>query len=140
MADAQIEQFIQRLDHLRFAVCGDHHGAELGRCVLVTSAVGGEGKTTLAAQLAARCGNAGISTLLIDADLRRGALGPLLDVPEAGGLSDVLDGAKLEDVVISVQGGTFDLLAPAHPCRTRPGSFRGAISRCSSPSCGSATR
>ena len=107
--DHQIERFIQRLDHLRFAVCGDQHGADLGRCVLVTSAVGGEGKTTLAAQLAARCGNAGISTLLIDADLRRGSLGPLLDVPECGGLSDVLDGAKVEDVIISGAGGDFRL-------------------------------
>jgi polysaccharide biosynthesis transport protein len=125
MADDQIERFIQRLDHLRFAVCGDHHGAELGRCVLVTSAVGGEGKTTLAAQLAARCGNAGISTLLIDADLRRGALGPLLDVPEAGGLSDVLDGAKLEDVVIAVQGGTFDLLSAGTPVQDTARLFQG---------------
>jgi len=111
MIDDQIERFIQRLDHLRFAVCGDQHGADLGRCVLVTSAVGGEGKTTLAAQLAARCGNAGISTLLIDADLRRAALCPLLDVPEGPGLSDVLEGAKTEDVVIPVQGGTFHLLS-----------------------------
>ena len=70
-ADDQIEQFIQRLDHLRFAVCGNPSELGTGRCVLITSAVGGEGKTTLAAQLAARCGNAGMSTLLIDADLRR---------------------------------------------------------------------
>ena len=42
--------------------------------MLITSAIGGEGKTTLAAQLAARCGNAGMSTLLIDADLRRSRL------------------------------------------------------------------
>jgi polysaccharide biosynthesis transport protein len=115
MIDHQIERFIQRLDHLRFAVCGDQHGADLGRCVLVTSAVGREGKTTLAAQLAARCGNAGISTLLIDADLRRAALCPLLDVPEGPGLSDVLDGAKIEDVVIPVQGGTFHLLSAGTP-------------------------
>ena len=58
--------------------------------MLITSAIGGEGKTTLAAQLAARCGNAGMSTLLIDADLRRAALCTLLDVPEGPGLSDVL--------------------------------------------------
>ena len=82
--DDQIDRFIQRLDHLRFAVCGDQQGSDLGRCVLVTSAVGGEGKTTLAAQLAARCGN-------------------------------VLEGAELEDVVIHVQGGTFDLLCAGTP-------------------------
>jgi capsular exopolysaccharide synthesis family protein len=111
IVDDQIDQFIQRLDHLRFAVCGDHHARELGRCLLVTSAVGGEGKTTLAAQLAARCGNAGISTVLIDADMRRAALSPLLDVPAGPGLSDVLnEEAKLEEVVVPLQGGTFYLL------------------------------
>ena len=52
-ADDQIEQFIQRLDHLRFAVCGNPGELGKGRCVLITSAIGGEGKTTLAAQLAA---------------------------------------------------------------------------------------
>ena len=125
MVDDQIERFIQRLDHLRFAVCGDQQGAELGRCVLVTSAVGGEGKTTLAAQLAARCGNAGISTLLIDADLRRAALCPLLDVAEGPGLSDVLNGAKIEDVVIPVQGGTFDLLCAGTPVQDTSRLFQG---------------
>jgi capsular exopolysaccharide synthesis family protein len=110
-ADGQIEQFIQRLDHLRFAVCG--HPAELGtgRCVLITSAIAREGKTTLAAQLAARCGNAGMSTLLIDADLRKAALCSLLDVPEGLGLSDVLtDQATIDELAIPVQGGAFYLL------------------------------
>ena len=115
-ADDQIEQFIQRLDHLRFAVCGNPSELGTGRCVLITSAVGGEGKTTLAAQLAARCGNAGMSTLLIDADLRRAALCPLLDVPEGLGLSDVLkEEAAPDEVVIPVQGGTFYLLPAGTP-------------------------
>jgi polysaccharide biosynthesis transport protein len=115
-ADDQIEQFIQRLDHLRFAVCGTSVELGKGRCVLITSATGGEGKTTLAAQLAARCGNAGMSTILIDADLRRAALCVLLDIPEGPGLSDVLkDEATVEDVVIPVQGGTFVLLPAGTP-------------------------
>jgi succinoglycan biosynthesis transport protein ExoP len=115
-ADDQIEQFIQRLDHLRFAVCGNP--AELGkaRCVIITSAIGGEGKTTLAAQLAARCGNAGMSTLLIDSDFRRASLCPLLDVPEGPGLSDVLKNeATVDEVTIPVQGGTFYLLPAGTP-------------------------
>jgi succinoglycan biosynthesis transport protein ExoP len=114
--DDQIDRFIQRLDHLRFAVCGGAHDTDLGRCILVTSAVGGEGKTTLSAQLAARCGNAGISTLLIDADLRRAALCPLLDVPEGPGLSDALQNeTNAEDLAIPVQGGTFHLLSAGTP-------------------------
>jgi polysaccharide biosynthesis transport protein len=116
-ADDQIEQFIQRLDHLRFAVCGNPADLEKGRCVLITSAIGREGKTTLAAQLAARCGNAGMSTLLIDADLRRTGLCSLLDVPEGPGLSDALihDDPPATDLVIPVQGGTFHLLPAGTP-------------------------
>jgi capsular exopolysaccharide synthesis family protein len=115
--DDQIEQFIQRLDHLRFAVCGNPAELEKGRCVLITSSVGGEGKTTLAAQLAARCGNAGMSTLLIDADLRRTGLCSLLDVAEGPGLSDALtsDETAPTELVVPVQGGTFHLLPAGTP-------------------------
>ena len=85
--------------------------------MLITSAVGGEGKTTLAAQLAARCGNAGMSTLLIDADLRRTGLCSLLDVPEGPGLSDALESDEPvpTELVVPVQGGTFHLLPAGTP-------------------------
>jgi polysaccharide biosynthesis transport protein len=113
----QIEQFIQRLDHLRFAVCGNPAELGRGRSVLITSAIGGEGKSTLAAQLALRCGNAGMSTLLIDSDFRRAALCRLFDVPEDGpGLSDMLkDEATIDEVTIPVQGGAFYLLPAGTP-------------------------
>lgn len=124
--DDQIDRFIQRLDHLRFAVCGDHPEVGLGRCVLITSAVGGEGKTTLAAQLAARCGHAGHSTLLIDGDLRRGTLCPLLDIPDGPGLSDALmEEANAEDIIVPVQGGTFHLLRAGTPARDTSRVFQG---------------
>jgi polysaccharide biosynthesis transport protein len=115
-ADDQLEQFKQRLDHLRFAVCGTQAALGQGRCVLITSAVGGEGKTTLAAQLAARCGDAGMSTVLIDSDFHRAGLCKLLRVPEGPGLSDVLtDKAAIDDVVIPIQAGTFYLLPAGIP-------------------------
>ena len=115
-ADDQIEQLKQRLDHLRFGVCGNAAELGKGRCVLITSAIGGEGKTTLATQLAGRCGNAGMSVLLIDADLRRTDLCRLLDVPEGLGLSDVLkEEAPIEEAVIPVQEGAFYLLRAGTP-------------------------
>ena len=82
------------------------------RCVLITSADVGEGKTTLAAQLAGRCANAGLTTLLIDADLRRPALGELLQVPEGPGLAEVLAGEATpeEAIVVVNQAGGFYLL------------------------------
>ena len=110
-AEDQVEQFKQRLDHLRFAVCGNSSGLGKGRCVLITSAMCGEGKTTLAAQLASRCGKAGVSTLLIDADLRRASLCAAFDVPESPGLTDVLqDLATLDQSIIPIDGGKFYLL------------------------------
>ena len=85
--------------------------------MLITSAVGGEGKTTLAAQLAVRCAEAGASTVLIDADLRHATLGRLFEVPDCPGLSDVLRGdAKLEDALVPIsQVGGCQLLPAGSP-------------------------
>jgi capsular exopolysaccharide synthesis family protein len=108
----RVEEFVQSLDQLRVTLCAHRPGMSKKRCVLITSATGGEGKTTLAAQLAGRCANAGLMTLLIDADLRRPSLGDLLEVPEGPGLVDVLSGdaaAEAAMVVIGNAGG-FHLL------------------------------
>lgn len=115
--DPKFEQFVQQLDHLRVALCGEGGHDGRGRCVLITSAVGGEGKTTLAAQLAVRCAEAGASTVLIDADLRRATLGRLFEVPDCPGLSDVLRGdAQLEDALVAIsQVGGCQLLPAGSP-------------------------
>lgn len=116
-AEQRLARFVQSLDHLRVALC-EGGVAGQGRCVMITSATGGEGKTTLSAHLAARCANAGTSTLLIDADLRRGALGRLLDVPVGPGLGDALAGeADLDDALITVQAGGFHFLSAGTPGR-----------------------
>ncbi|MFO0959123.1 MAG: polysaccharide biosynthesis tyrosine autokinase [Isosphaeraceae bacterium] len=107
----QVEEFAQRMDHLRVALCGAGAHGE-GRCVMITSAMGGEGKTILAAQLAGRCANAGLSTLLIDADLRRPMLARLLEVAEQPGLVEVLAGDVEPEAALAVIGsaGGFHLL------------------------------
>ena len=91
------------MDHIREALCsGLVHGAP-GRCVMITSAVGGEGKSTLASHLAIRCANAGASTLLIDCDLRRPSLDHLLDVAGGAGIRRRPRGegdATLEDALV----------------------------------------
>ena len=102
--DARIERFVSKLDHIRFAF-------RKTPCLLVTSAVRGEGKTALAAQFAARSGNDGISTLLVDADLRNSALSSLLNAPDGLGLQDWLNGnADLDDAITPVCDGLFSLL------------------------------
>jgi len=132
--DLELERFIQQLDHLRVAICGEGgHTEGLGRCMLITSAVGGEGKTTLAAQLAVRCAEAGAKTVLVDADLRRARLGQLFEIPECPGLSDVLRGdTPLDDALAPIHqvGGCYLLPAGSpepHPNRILRGKAFGPM-------------
>ncbi|MGB4728103.1 MAG: hypothetical protein WBH86_11930, partial [Thermogutta sp.] len=60
------------------------------KVIMVTSAVAGEGKTTLAAQLALSLAQIGKKTLVADFDLRRPAIHDVFDVPISPGVSEVL--------------------------------------------------
>jgi succinoglycan biosynthesis transport protein ExoP len=62
------------------------------RAVMITSAVGGEGKTLLSSHLAVSLARAGCKTLLVDGDLRRPSLHRLFSLADARGLSEVLRG------------------------------------------------
>ncbi len=116
-SEQKLARFVQSLDHLRVALC-EAGGHGQGRCVMITSATGGEGKTTLSAHLAARCANAGTMTLLVDADLRRASLGRLLDVPAGPGLGDILAGdVDLDGAMITEQAGGFHFLSAGTPGR-----------------------
>jgi capsular exopolysaccharide synthesis family protein len=66
--------------------------AERTRLLMVTSAGGGEGKTTLASHLASSLARAGRKTLLIDGDLRQPAVHQFFEVPLQPGFSEVLLG------------------------------------------------
>ena len=60
--------------------------------VMVTSAVKGEGKTSLASHLSTSLARARQRTLLIDGDLRSPTLHALFDLPRGPGLAEVLRG------------------------------------------------
>jgi capsular exopolysaccharide synthesis family protein len=75
------------------------------RVIMVTSAVSGEGKTSLSAQLAASLARIGKKTLLLDFDLRNGNLHRTFNTPPAPGLSEVLRGEL--DVFDAVQAVHF---------------------------------
>lgn len=60
--------------------------------LMVTSAQSGEGKTTLASQLASSLARAWKRTLIIDADLRHPGIHTLFDSPQEPGLAEVLRG------------------------------------------------
>lgn len=72
------------------------HGATSGvapRSLLVTSAIPGEGKSTLVKSLGLAYFESAKSVLIIDADLRRPMLHEFFEAPLAPGLSDVLRGS-----------------------------------------------
>lgn len=83
--------------------------------VMVTSALEGEGKTSVASQLAASLARAWRKTLLIDADLRKPALHQMLGVSQEPGLSEVLRGeTKPEDVIRPTALSRLWLLPAGH--------------------------
>jgi capsular exopolysaccharide synthesis family protein len=117
-ARRQLGEFVQSLDHLRVALCARRDPWDRDRrCVLITSACGSEGKTTLAAQLAGRCVNAGLMTLLVDADLRSPALSRMLDAADSPGLVNVLrEGLAPEEAMTVVESaGGFHFLPAGTP-------------------------
>lgn len=93
------------------------------RAVVFTSAQPGEGKTTSVVNLALSLTHRGTKVLLIDADLRRGTVHSVFDVPREPGLSEVVRGVTpFEYACRQVQvdeGGTLHFLTsgtlPANP-------------------------
>ena len=71
------------------------------KTVLITSAAAGDGKSTIASNLAIAMAQDGARVILIDADLRRTRLAQMFDLPVGPGLSNVLLGKlKLKDALI----------------------------------------
>ena len=95
---------------------------ERPKTLLVTSATPGEGKTTIASNLAISLAFSGAKTLLIDADLRRGRLHDLFNISteEQPGLSKVLQQRiSWQDAIVPTSTPNLTLLPRgktlAHP-------------------------
>jgi capsular exopolysaccharide synthesis family protein len=80
-------------------------------CISVVSGSPGEGKSTTMVNLATVCAQAGYTTLIIDADMRRPRQHTFFDVPHNFGLSNYLTGdVPLEEVVVQTQVDNLYLL------------------------------
>jgi polysaccharide biosynthesis transport protein len=106
--DMEGHPVLESIDAIRTLLLHDA-AAQGTRVVMVTSAVEGEGKTTLAGHLASSLARAGRKTLLVDADLRQPAVHQLLELPLQPGFSEVLLGEV--EVADSVQATTLDGLS-----------------------------
>ena len=84
--------------HLRSALRMSRAGAP-PKTIMFTSAVPGEGKSTVAVNTASVFARTGSTVLLIDADLRRPRCHRLLDLKNRAGLSEALTGAGGAELV-----------------------------------------
>jgi capsular exopolysaccharide synthesis family protein len=69
------------------------------KVIHVTSALPGEGKTTIAVSLAISAASAGLKAVLVDADLRHPAVSRFFKLEREDGLVDLLTGARAVDSV-----------------------------------------
>jgi capsular exopolysaccharide synthesis family protein len=110
---------------LRFSSLGKEK-----RTILITSSFGGEGKTTVTANLAAMLAESGLRVVIVSADLRRPQLGALLGIPESneGLTSAMLGDSDLSTcfVPVALPSGKNLYVLPAGPLPHEPAVLLGS--------------
>ena len=98
-ADPVLAMLMESIDSVRTTLMHASTSKET-RVVMIASAMGKEGRSTIASQLAASLARAGRRTLLLDGDLRHPSLHHLFDFPLDDGFCEVLRAeADVADVV-----------------------------------------
>lgn len=95
------------------------------RIIQVTSPLSGDGKTTVATNLAVVFSQAGLRVLLVDADLRRPRVHKVFDIDPAYGLTNALIGEPLGLLTHSV-APDLDVL-PSGPIPPNPSELLGGV-------------
>jgi polysaccharide biosynthesis transport protein len=96
------------------------------KSIVLSSSIPGEGKSTMAINLAVSLADTGARVILVDADLRRPSIADYTGIEGAAGLTTVLIGrADVEDVVQPLGTTTLDLL-PAGQIPPNPSELLGS--------------
>jgi capsular exopolysaccharide synthesis family protein len=96
------------------------------KSIVISSAIPGEGKSTIAINLAVSLADAGARVILVDADLRRPSIADYLGMEGGVGLTTVLIGrAEVEDVIQPLGSTSLDLL-PAGQIPPNPSELLGS--------------
>ena len=111
---------VESIDAARTVILRDCHAGDL-RTLLITSAVKGEGKSSLSGHLAVSVARTGRRTLLIDLDLRRPSVHQLFDVDGGPGASEILRGEATIDEAVQTVAADLDVV---HAGRTDPRAVR----------------
>ena len=96
------------------------------RSLVVTSSIAGEGKSTIACNLAITLAQAGVRTFIVEADLRRPKLAGYLGVEGAAGLTSVLMSAASLDDVLQPWGRHPLWVLPSGPLPPNPAEILGS--------------
>lgn len=83
---------------------------------LVSSAIAGEGKSTIAANLALSMASKGVKTLLVDMDLRNSSVMQTLGLPsEQKGITDLIEGkCSIKDILVQDEQSGLLILPAGH--------------------------
>jgi Mrp family chromosome partitioning ATPase len=122
----QHNRLTDAVDMARALLLGSGPGKDC-KVVMVTSARQGEGKTSLAVQLAVSLARGGRPTVLVDADFRCPNLHNVLGLPLGPGLGELLQGTHRADEVIRPQDELFVVTAGECDVRTALGLFQGRL-------------
>ena len=116
------ESFRQLRTNLRFVDVDNEP-----RRIVVTSALAGEGKSTVSANIARLVVHAGTPVLLIDADLRRPMIASTFEIDGAVGLTQALAGdVDVRDVIVDSGMANLSLL-PAGCIPPNPSELLGSL-------------
>ncbi|MCZ2804105.1 polysaccharide biosynthesis tyrosine autokinase [Modestobacter sp. VKM Ac-2983] len=125
----QAEGFRQLRTNLQFldlpALTGGETGSG-GRVLVVTSSLEAEGKSTVAANLAAALAETGARVLLVDADLRRPSVPEMLGLEGSAGLTTVLLGRAAPAEVVQDWGMSGLQVLTSGPLPPNPAELLGS--------------
>jgi polysaccharide biosynthesis transport protein len=112
--EASHHSLIESIDATRTMLIHASRAASI-QVVMITSAVKGEGKTTLASHLATSLARSGRKTLLIDCDFRRPSVHRLFGEPKEPGMSEVLRGdAEIDEVIRPPSAKDLNVITAGH--------------------------
>lgn len=120
-ASRRAEAYRQLRTNLQF-VDVDHQP----RCIVVTSSVPEEGKTTTVCNLAITLAQAGVRSVVVEGDLRRPRLGEYLGIEQAVGVTSVLIGQSSLDDALQVWGTEGLHVLPSGPIPPNPSELLGS--------------
>jgi len=124
---SQAEAYRQLRTNLQFLDL-EHRVERAGhRAISVSSSLAGEGKSTVAVNLAVALAETGSRVLLVDADLRRPSVARVLGVEGAAGLTTVLLGQADVDEVVQPWGTSGLHVLPSGPLPPNPTELLGSM-------------